>query len=108
MLELDYSLEGVVFFNEDNKLIVRSRKGKDADCDFVSSPLRESLADKCAIYIDDEHTRGTDFKFPVGAVGCVTLGTLRTKLQIKKKWAYSRQRLKHFASLPNSRKTYRF
>ncbi|XP_035706876.1 uncharacterized protein LOC110848267 [Folsomia candida] len=74
MLELDYSLEGVVFFNEDNKLIVRSRKGKDADCDFVSSPLRESLADKCAIYIDDEHTRGTDFKFPVGAVGCVTLG----------------------------------
>lgn len=68
-LKIDSSLAAVVYFNKRNILTVRNRIAKD--CDFELSPFREML-DKCGVYLDDEHTRGTDLKFPLGSqVNCV-------------------------------------
>jgi hypothetical protein len=45
---------------------------------FVTSPANERL-DRCVVYLDEIHTRGTDFKFPNGFQAAVTLGTGLTK-----------------------------
>ncbi|CAF4445364.1 unnamed protein product, partial [Adineta steineri] len=45
---------------------------------FLSSPASERL-DRCVIYLDEVHTRGTDFKFPTGFKAAVTLGNGLTK-----------------------------
>ncbi|CAF4113732.1 unnamed protein product [Rotaria sp. Silwood2] len=45
---------------------------------FLTSPASERL-DRCVIYLDEVHTRGTDFKFPSGFKAAVTLGNGLTK-----------------------------
>ena len=45
---------------------------------FFTSPASERL-DRCVIYFDEVHTRGTDFKFPRGFLAAVTLGNGLTK-----------------------------
>ncbi|UJR11109.1 hypothetical protein I4U23_015291 [Adineta vaga] len=45
---------------------------------FLTSPASERL-DRCVIYLDEVHTRGTDFKFPTGFKAAVTLGNGLTK-----------------------------
>ncbi|CAF3342468.1 unnamed protein product [Rotaria socialis] len=45
---------------------------------FLTSPASEQL-DRCVIYLDEVHTRGTDFKFPNGFTAAVTLGSGVTK-----------------------------
>ncbi|CAF0875007.1 unnamed protein product [Rotaria sordida] len=45
---------------------------------FVTSPANERL-DRCIFYLDEIHTRGTDFKFPIGFKAAVTLGNGLTK-----------------------------
>ena len=45
---------------------------------FSTSPASERL-DRCVIYLDEVHTRGTDFKFPHGFKAAVTLGNGLTK-----------------------------
>ena len=45
---------------------------------FETSPASERL-DHCVFYIDEIHTRGTDFKFPNGFKAAVTLGNGLTK-----------------------------
>ncbi|CAF1091829.1 unnamed protein product [Didymodactylos carnosus] len=45
---------------------------------FLTSPASERL-DRCVIYLDEVHTRGTDFKFPTGFEAAVTLGNSLTK-----------------------------
>jgi hypothetical protein len=45
---------------------------------FLTSPASERL-DRCVIYLDEVHTRGTDFKFPNGFTAAVTLGNGLTK-----------------------------
>jgi hypothetical protein len=45
---------------------------------FLTSPASERL-DRCVIYLDEIHTRGTDFKFPIGFRAAVTLGNGLTK-----------------------------
>ncbi|CAF1615295.1 unnamed protein product [Rotaria sp. Silwood1] len=44
----------------------------------ATSPASERL-DRCIFYLDEIHTRGTDFKFPVGFKAAVTLGINLTK-----------------------------
>ncbi|KAF9235912.1 hypothetical protein BU15DRAFT_77519 [Melanogaster broomeanus] len=39
----------------------------------------ELMLDKCIVYLDDAHTRGTDIKFPLGFRAAVTLGPKVTK-----------------------------
>jgi hypothetical protein len=45
---------------------------------FETSPASERL-DHCVFYLDEIHTRGTDFKFPKGFRAAVTLGNGLTK-----------------------------
>ncbi|CAF1027813.1 unnamed protein product [Adineta steineri] len=45
---------------------------------FETSPASERL-DHCVFYLDEIHTRGTDFKFPQGFRAAVTLGNGLTK-----------------------------
>jgi hypothetical protein len=79
-LELSPTIEGVVFFNDKNTLTVKMR-GARKDCPLDLSPFRERL-DTCAVYLDDEHTRGTDLKFPRGSEACVTVGSGLTRDQL--------------------------
>ncbi len=45
---------------------------------FISSPFNRQL-DKCVVYLDEAHTRGTDLKLPKGMRAAVTLGPKVTK-----------------------------
>ena len=44
----------------------------------LSSPLSQQL-DRCVVYLDHAHTRGTDIKLPIGSRAAVTLGPKMTK-----------------------------
>ncbi|KAJ9661684.1 hypothetical protein H2198_001860 [Neophaeococcomyces mojaviensis] len=61
-----------VFFDEhDEKMVISSRDGIPVR--WVSSPYREQI-DKCLIYLDQYHTRGTDFSLPDDFAAAVLLG----------------------------------
>ena len=67
---------GAVYFNENDELTVLTRNGITQL--LSSSPLSQQL-DRCVVYLDHAHTRGTDIKLPVGSRGAVTLGPKVTK-----------------------------
>lgn len=62
--------DAAVYFNDKNLLMVVDRQNckREFDC----SPYYDRL-DRCIVYLDDAHTRGTDLKFPTGIKACVTL-----------------------------------
>ncbi|CAF4881463.1 unnamed protein product, partial [Rotaria sp. Silwood2] len=69
--KIDYA----VYF-ESNDIFVIDRLNR---CHaFSTSPASERL-DRCIFYLDEIHTRGTDFKFPNGFRAAVTLGNSLTK-----------------------------
>ncbi|KAJ9667427.1 hypothetical protein H2201_002295 [Coniosporium apollinis] len=65
-----------VFFDNENKAIVRYRHGLQVP--LLASPFADNLAD-CLVYLDEAHTRGTDLKLPTYARGALTLGLGQTK-----------------------------
>ncbi|UJR12234.1 hypothetical protein I4U23_016411 [Adineta vaga] len=69
--EIDY----VVYFDLDS-IVVCDRQYHHQR--FETSPASERL-DHCIFYLDEIHTRGTDFKFPQGFRAAVTLGNGLTK-----------------------------
>ncbi|KLO86343.1 Uncharacterized protein LW93_11117 [Fusarium fujikuroi] len=79
-LDVYTEAQGAVYFDKNGRIMVRAR--------FQNSPvplLASSFADnlnKCVVYIDEAHTRGTDLKLPIDAQGAVTLGIGSTKDQI--------------------------
>lgn len=68
MMPAEY--EAAVYFDEQDVLQTIDRSGVIHE--FDSSIYRENL-DRCLVYLDDVHTRGTDLKFPSGWKACVTL-----------------------------------
>ncbi|UJR20208.1 hypothetical protein I4U23_023339 [Adineta vaga] len=70
--QIDYA----VYFNSDS-IVVCDRQNHPPHL-FVTSPASERL-DRCVFYLDEIHTRGTDFKFPKGFRAAVTLGNGLTK-----------------------------
>lgn len=66
----DTRYEAAVYFDSCDVLQTIDRNGvlTEFDC----SVYRENL-DRCLVYLDDSHTRGTDLKFPLGWKACVTL-----------------------------------
>ena len=72
----DRKAQAAVYFNEQDKAMVYSRKGFDIP--LLASPYAASL-DGCLIYLDEAHTRGTDLKLPPDARGALTLGPGQTK-----------------------------
>ena len=75
-LSLRPDVSAGIFFNDDDHLTVVTQDGMTEP--FVSSPFSRQL-DKCVVYLDDAHTRGTDLKLPQGTRAAVTLGPKVTK-----------------------------
>ena len=75
-LSLRPDVSAAIFFNNSDHLTVVTPDGTVEP--FISSPFNRQL-DKCVVYLDDAHTRGTDIKFPRGMRGAVTLGPKVTK-----------------------------
>lgn len=62
--------EAAIFFEINDNLMVIDRN--EIIAEFDSSIYRDKL-DKCVVYLDDAHTRGTDLKFPMDWRAAVTL-----------------------------------
>jgi len=75
-LSLKPHISAAIFFNESDHLAVLTQDGTIEP--FISSPFNRQL-DKCIIYLDDAHTRGTDLKLPRETRAAVTLGPKVTK-----------------------------
>jgi hypothetical protein len=75
-LSLRPDVSAAIFFNDLDCITVLTTDGTIEP--FISSPFNRQL-DKCVIYIDDAHTRGSDFKLPQGMRAAVTLGPKVTK-----------------------------
>lgn len=65
-----------VFFSESDDLMVLPQNGSPVP--LSSSPFAQQL-EKCVVYLDDGHTRGTDLKLPRDTRAAVTLGSKVTK-----------------------------
>jgi hypothetical protein len=74
-LNLRPDIDAVIFFDRD-ELAVLTRDGNVET--YISSPFNQR-ADKCLVYLDDAHTRGTDLKLPTNFRAAVTLGPKVTK-----------------------------
>ncbi|OAR02436.1 hypothetical protein LLEC1_04029 [Akanthomyces lecanii] len=72
----DQKQEAVVFFDDDDDICVIDRKG--AVERLQTSPYAEQL-DRCLVFLDQAHTRGTDLKLPEHYRAAVTLGPDLTK-----------------------------
>ena len=70
-LSLSEDIEAIVFFDDQDKLMIMSRDGVIES--FESSQFSQKL-DVCAVYLDDTHTRGTDLNLPKHFRAAVTLG----------------------------------
>ena len=75
-LEIQRDIAGAIYFNENDELMVLIRNGPIMP--MSSSPLCQQL-DRCVVYLDHAHTRGTDIKLPIGSRAAVTLGPKVTK-----------------------------
>ncbi|KAF8326320.1 uncharacterized protein EI90DRAFT_3156603 [Cantharellus anzutake] len=69
-------VDAAIFFSEDDEIHVIKRDGETEP--FTSSSYRRRL-DRCLVYLDDSHTRGTDLKLPIDYRAAVTLGRKVTK-----------------------------
>ncbi|KAH7121751.1 hypothetical protein B0J13DRAFT_599348 [Dactylonectria estremocensis] len=78
-LETDYDAQGAVYFDRDGRVMVCARFQK-SPVPLLASSFAESM-EKCVVYIDEAHTRGTDLRLPLHAKGVVTLGMGQTKDQ---------------------------
>jgi hypothetical protein len=75
-LSLRPDVSAAIFFDDLDCITVVTPDGTIEP--FISSPFNRQL-EKCVIYIDDAHTRGTDLKLPQGMRAGVTLGPKVTK-----------------------------
>ncbi|KEY64737.1 hypothetical protein S7711_05391 [Stachybotrys chartarum IBT 7711] len=75
-LRIDSSALGALYFDEKNRAWVSMRSGFSVP--LLASPFADTL-DKCLVYLDEAHTRGTDLKLPPDARGALTLGLGQTK-----------------------------
>ncbi|KAH9061808.1 hypothetical protein EDB83DRAFT_2506594 [Lactarius deliciosus] len=62
-LSLKPHVSAAIFFDESDHLTVLTQDGTVEP--LISSPFNRQL-DKCIVYLDDAHTRGTDLKLPEG------------------------------------------
>ncbi|RGP77963.1 hypothetical protein FLONG3_3920 [Fusarium longipes] len=72
----DDNTQAVVLFNDDDEIVVLDRTGKIEELEI--SPFFEQL-DRCLVFLDESHTRGTDLKLPSSYRAVVTLGAGLTK-----------------------------
>jgi hypothetical protein len=75
-LEINQDAQAAIYFNKNDELVVRTRDQVIEP--FTSSCFSQQL-DRCVLYLDDAHTRGTDVKLPREFRAAVTLGPKVTK-----------------------------
>ncbi|USP78848.1 hypothetical protein yc1106_06122 [Curvularia clavata] len=75
-LNADWDAAAAVYFDDDHRVWVLSRAGKSTP--LVASPFADNL-ERCVVYLDESHCRGTDLKFPPQARAALTLGQHLTK-----------------------------
>ncbi|KAG1873320.1 hypothetical protein C8R48DRAFT_593879 [Suillus tomentosus] len=75
-LNINKNAQAAIYFNKHDELVVRTRDHVIES--FSASSFAQKL-DQCVLYLDDEHTRGTDVKLPRGFRAAVTLGPKVTK-----------------------------
>ncbi|KAK4130358.1 hypothetical protein BT67DRAFT_490504 [Trichocladium antarcticum] len=68
--------DAVIFFNDHDELSVLTRNGMVDS--FLTSPFA-TQTDRCLVFLDQAHTRGTDLKLPDAYRAAVTLGPGVTK-----------------------------
>ena len=68
--------DAAVYFEENELVVLERASGLVAP--FETSIYKQQL-DKCVVYLDEIHTRGTDLKIPLGVCATVTLGHGLTK-----------------------------
>jgi len=67
-------MEAAVFFDEQNIIRVIDRDHLDEDpVSFALSPYADDMS-LCLLYLDDVHTRGSDFRLPINSRALLTLG----------------------------------
>ncbi|KAG2744148.1 hypothetical protein P692DRAFT_20809618 [Suillus brevipes Sb2] len=75
-LAINQNAQAAIYFNKHDELVVCTR-------DHIIEPFSASSfaqqLDQCLLYLDDEHTRGTDVRLPRGFRAAVTLGPKVTK-----------------------------
>ncbi|KAM3450666.1 hypothetical protein MY3296_005937 [Beauveria thailandica] len=76
LLPEEKNQEAVVFFDDDDDICVIDRKGVVER--LQTSPYAEQL-DRCLVFLDQAHTRGTDLRLPEHYRAAVTLGPDITK-----------------------------
>ncbi|KAH9160220.1 hypothetical protein EDB89DRAFT_2117301 [Lactarius sanguifluus] len=75
-LSLKPHISAAIYFKESDHLTVLTQDGSVEP--LISSPFNRQL-DRCIVYLDDAHTRGTDLNLPRGTRAAVTLGPKVTK-----------------------------
>ncbi|KAF7169283.1 hypothetical protein CNMCM5623_002079 [Aspergillus felis] len=75
-LQQDQEALAAVYFGEDNRPWVQYQTGKVAL--LIATPFVDNM-DRCLVYLDEAHTRGTDLKLPLDARGALTLALHQTK-----------------------------
>lgn len=69
-------IQAALYFDDEDQIMSIDREGRSAP--LALSPFHRQM-DRCVVYLDDVHTRGTDLKIPHGSHACVTLGRGITK-----------------------------
>lgn len=75
-LIIDREAKAAVYFDKEDKARVLYQDGRSQP--LVGSHYQDNL-DKCLVYLDEAHTRGTDLKIPATTVAALTLGPGQTK-----------------------------
>ncbi|KAI4942649.1 hypothetical protein J4E91_009818 [Alternaria rosae] len=75
-LDADHDAAAAVYFDDDHRVWALYRTGRRVP--LVASPFVDDL-DRCVVYLDESHCRGTDIKFPPHARAALTLGQHLTK-----------------------------
>ncbi|KAI5778711.1 hypothetical protein EDC01DRAFT_673091 [Geopyxis carbonaria] len=74
----DPNYEAVIFFDNNHEMCVRTRDGR-TDALVMSPYSAAGQLDRCLVYLDQVHTRGTDLKLPTTSRAAVTIGPNMTK-----------------------------
>lgn len=75
-LEICPQADAGVYFGDEDDIMVLTR---DHKIEKLSSSSYLSRIDRCVVYLDEVHTRGTDLQLPVNTRAAVTLGPRLTK-----------------------------
>jgi hypothetical protein len=76
-LNVDTDAAAAVYFDEDHRAWALYRSGNKC-VPLLASPFADNL-ERCVVYLDESHCRGTDLKFPPNARAALTLGQHLTK-----------------------------